>query len=49
MVRKFPKIGAPLLDAKLTLIEQTQVDRVEIYMTVDMPSVLNQIGLHLMA
>jgi hypothetical protein len=49
MVRKFPKIGAPLLDAKITLVEQTQVDRLEVYMTVDMPGVLNQVGLHLKA
>ena len=49
MVRKFPKIGAPLLDAGITLVEQTQADRLEIYMTVDMPGVLNQVGLHLMA
>lgn len=50
-LRTFPRIGAPLLDAEVTLIEQQagEVDRVEIFATVDMPKVLNKIGLHLIA
>lgn len=48
-LRKFPKIGAPLLAAKIGLIEQIEADRLEIYMDITMPKVLNQIGLHLKA
>jgi hypothetical protein len=46
-LRKFPKIGAPLLSAELSLIQQTEVDQVDVYMEVDMPKVLNKIGLYL--
>jgi len=48
-LRRFPKIGVPLQSATIGLIEQTEADRLEIYMEVKMPSVLNQIGLHLLA
>jgi hypothetical protein len=50
-LRSFPKIGAPLISATVTLVEQlpSEVDRVEVYMLVDLPKVLNKIGLHLIA
>ena len=50
-LRTFPRIGAPLIDAEITSIEQLagEVDRVEIFATVDLPTVLNTIGLHLRA
>jgi hypothetical protein len=50
-LRTFPRIGAPLLSAEITLIEQlaSEVDRVEVYAEIEMPKVLNKIGLHLKA
>ncbi len=50
-LRIFPKIGVPLLSANITYIAQleTEVDRVEVYMDVTLPKVLNRIGLHLVA
>ena len=48
-LRRFPKIGAPLVTATIGLIEQIEADRLEIYMDITMPTVLNQIGLHLRA
>jgi len=49
--RTYPKIGAPLLTADITLLEQDaeEVDRVELYADINMPKVLNKIGLHLKA
>jgi hypothetical protein len=49
--RVFPRIGAPLLDAAIISLKQLadEVDRVEIYATVNLPKVLNKIGLHLQA
>jgi len=47
--RSFPKIGPPLLDAVIGLIEQSEADMLEVYMEIDMPNVLNKIGLHLKA
>ena len=46
--RSFAKIGAPLLNGVIGLIEQTEADRLDIYMEVDLPTVLNKIGLHLL-
>jgi len=48
-LRVFPKIGAPLNSGNITSVKQheTEVDRVEINMNIDMPKVLNQLGLHL--
>jgi len=50
-LRTFPRIGAPLLSAEITSLEQlaSEVDRVEIYAEIEMPKVLNKIGLHLKA
>lgn len=50
-LRTYPRIGAPLLDATVVSVEQleSEVDRVEIYATVNLPKVLNKIGLHLRA
>ena len=50
-LRTFPRIGAPLIDATLDVIEQleSEVDRVEMYASLDLPKVLNKIGLHLRA
>jgi hypothetical protein len=47
----YPKIGAPILSATVTKLEQLagETDRVEIYAEVDIPRVLNKIGLHLIA
>lgn len=45
--RSLSRIGAPLLSASIGLVEQTEADRLEIYMLVELPHVLNQIGLHL--
>jgi hypothetical protein len=48
-LRIFPKIGAPLIDAVVDSVAQleSEVDRVEAYVEVDLPKVLNRIGLHL--
>ena len=50
-LRIFPKIGTPLLDAEITSLLQSEdeVDRVELYMDILMPKVLNRIGLHLVS
>lgn len=48
-LRVFPRIGAPLEYANIGLVEQPEADRLEVYMDVKMPTVLNQIGLHLQA
>lgn len=50
-LRIFPKIGTPLLEADITYLGQSEdeVDRVEVYMDITMPKVLNRIGLHLVA
>lgn len=48
-LRRFPKIGVPLQSATIGLIEQSEADRLEVYMEIKMPTVLNQIGLHLLA
>lgn len=49
--QKLPRIGAPLVDAEITSIEvmSGQKDRVEIYMSVQLPYPLNRVGLHLVA
>jgi hypothetical protein len=48
-LRRFPKIGVPLISATIGLVEQIEIDRLELYMDILMPKVLNQIGLHLLA
>lgn len=50
-LQKFPKIGAPLLDAKITSLAPlaSSKDRVELYGSVSIPRPLNRIGLHLTA
>lgn len=47
----YPRIGAPLLGARITTLAPLvgQRDRVEVYMDVDLPAPLNRIGLHLVA
>lgn len=49
--QEYPNIGTPILDADVTELTQLadERDRVEIYATVEIPSVLNKIGLHLRA
>lgn len=48
-LRIFPKIGTPILDATVVSVAQleTEVDRVEAYVELSLPKVLNRIGLHL--
>lgn len=50
-LRKYAKIGAPLNDATITSLDisDAAADRVEAYMTIDMPKPLNRIGLHLIS
>jgi len=48
-LRNYPKIGSPLQSATIGLVEQPEADRLELYMDIKMPTVLNQIGLHLRA
>jgi len=50
-LRKYAKIGAPLNDASITslAVSTAAADRVEAYMTIDMPKPLNRIGLHLIS
>lgn len=48
-LRKFPKIGAPVLDATIEKVEQVESDQLNVYMLVEMPDVLNKIGLYLKA
>lgn len=45
--RRLSRLGAPLLSATLGLLAQTEADRLEIYLEIQLPHVLNQIGLHL--
>lgn len=49
--RKVAKIGSPLLDYTLDSVDQSTLsrDRIEAYMTVDLPMTLNVIALHLVA
>jgi len=48
-LRIFPKIGTPLLDATVISVAQleSEEDRVEAYVELSLPKVLNRIGLHL--
>ena len=50
-LKTYPKIGAPLLSAEITSLEQLagERDRVEIFAELSLPTVLNKIGLHLKA
>jgi hypothetical protein len=50
-LRRFAKIGAPLISASVTFITQSTAaaDRAEVYMDVKMPKPLNVIGLHLVS
>ena len=50
-LRTFPRIGSPLISASVTSVEQLadEVDRVELYAELDLPKVLNTIGLHLIS
>ena len=49
--RYAPKIGPPLLDFNIDSVEESDIssDRIEAFIGVDMPMVLNTIGLHLVA
>jgi hypothetical protein len=48
---KLPKIGSPVLDYEIVKAEQLDDirDRVEMYVNVQFPYVLNTIGLHLIS
>jgi|MudIll2142460700_1097286.scaffolds.fasta_scaffold00003_116 hypothetical protein len=50
-LRKYAKIGSPINDASITSLGPSSAaeDRVEAYMTLDMPKPLNRIGLHLIS
>ena len=50
-LRKYAKIGAPLNDASITSlgVSSAAADRVEAYMSINMPKPLNRIGLHLIS
>lgn len=50
-LRKYAKIGAPLNDASITSlgVSTAAADRVEAYMSINMPKPLNRIGLHLIS
>lgn len=50
-LRKYAKIGAPLNDASITSLDVSTAaaDRVEAYMSINMPKPLNRIGLHLIS
>lgn len=50
-LRRYPKIGAPLISAELSLIQQSSssADKVEAYLNIQMPSPLNRIELHLVS
>lgn len=50
-LRKYPRIGAPLISADITKLEQlaSEVDQLEMYVEVEQPKVLNKIGLHIRA
>jgi len=49
--RYVTKIGPPLIDAVIDTVEESELssDRIEAYVSVDLPAVLNTIGLHLVA
>ncbi len=49
--RYVSKIGAPLIDASITSLAESELssDRIEVYIDGDFPMVLNTIGLHLVA
>lgn len=49
--KTLPRIGAPIINAEITDLAPTEgeVDRVELYAEVDLPHVLNRIGMHLKA
>lgn len=49
-LRIFPKIGTPLLEGSITHLAQheTEVDRIEVNVDIEMPKVANAIGLHLL-
>ncbi|MGD9209147.1 MAG: hypothetical protein PVI90_00150 [Desulfobacteraceae bacterium] len=50
-LRKYAKIGAPLINASITSLaaSTSAADRVEAYLTINMPKPLNTLGLHLVA
>jgi hypothetical protein len=50
-LRSFPKIGAPLLSGSIDSLEvsESDVDRINAYIDLGLPKVLNQIGLYLRA
>jgi hypothetical protein len=50
-LRKYAKIGAPLLSATVTSVAQSvaSADRAEIYVEAELPKPLNRIGLHLIS
>lgn len=45
--RTFPRIGAPLIDAVIENTTIPEVDRLDIFVFLTLPRVLNQIGVHL--
>jgi hypothetical protein len=49
--RTFPRIGTPLISGTITSIAKygSEADRVECYMTIELPTVLNKLALHLVA
>jgi len=49
--RVFPKIGAPLLSGEITSIQQLaeEKDRAEVNIDVELPKIMNKIGLHLIS
>lgn len=48
-LRKFPKIGAPVLEATIEHVARVGSDELDIFMLIEMPDVLNKIGLYLRA
>lgn len=50
-LRKQPRIGAPIIDARITQLKESPVssDRLEIFVEVDFPRPLNTIALHLVS
>lgn len=48
-LRRYARIGAPLIDASITSLEISDAspDRIEVFMALDRPTPLNTIGLHL--
>ena len=49
-LRIFPRIGSPVIEGSISSVNQneTEVDRVEVYVSLDMPKVLNRVALHLL-